>query len=52
MGVLIQALTEEGAGRENNFSHPAGLINIIGLVWCQNKVWTPPLDLPMPSVLV
>ena len=25
-------------GCENNFSHPAGLINIIVLVWCQNKV--------------
>lgn len=51
MGVLIQALREEVAGRENIFSHPAGLI-IIVLVWCENKVWTPPLDLPMPSVLV
>lgn len=51
MGVLIQALREEGAGRENNFSQPAGLI-IIVLVWCENKVWTSPLDLPMPNVLV
>lgn len=51
MGVLIQALREEVAGRENIFSHPAGLI-IIVLVWCEHKVWTPPLDLPMPSVLV
>ena len=33
------------------FSHPAGLI-IIVLVWCENKVWTPPLDLLIPSVLV
>lgn len=38
-------------GCENNFSHPVGLINIIVLVWCQNKVWTAPLDLPMHSVL-
>ena len=51
MGMLIQALREDGAVRENNFSQPAGLI-IIVLFWCENKVWTPPLDLPMPSVLV
>ena len=32
-GAQLGPNREEGAGRENNFSHPAGLI-IIGLACC------------------